>query len=350
MKVAQVSPLVESVPPKAYGGTERVVHYLTEELVRQGHEVTLFASGDSQTSARLRPVVPEALRLASQPSDPMAWHLLQIAAVADSADAFDIVHFHTDFLHFPLWRRLNTPQVTTMHGRLDLPHLWAIFSEFRDMPVISISDSQRAPLRMAQWVSTIHNGVPSDVYDFQARPGDYLAFLGRISPEKGIESAMDIAERAQLPLKIAAKVDPVDQAYFEQRIRRRLNHPLIEYVGEVDEQGKNAFLGGALAVLLPVAWPEPFGLVMIEAMACGTPVVAYRRGSIPEVMVDGQTGYIVSGLEEAVAAVGRIGAIDRHACRRCFENRFTSRRMAQDYLQVYSALIEVGHVARRAVN
>jgi len=336
VRIAQVSPLFESVPPRTYGGTERVVHYLTEELVHQGHKVVLFASGDSQTRAELRPVVPEALRLAEQRRDPVAWGALQLAAVAREAGDFDIVHFHTDFLHFPLWRHLRTPQITTLHGRLDLPDLQAVYAEFSDMPVVSISNAQRAPLPMANWVATVYNGVPEDLYDFQPRAGDYLAFLGRMSPEKGAESAIDIARRVGMPLKMAAKVDPVDQAYFDARIRPWLEHPLIDYVGEVDEPAKNALLGSAAALLLPIAWPEPFGLVMIEAMACGTPVIAYRRGSVPEVVRDGVTGWIVDGLDEAVAAVQRIESIDRAACRRHFESRFSARRMAEDYLRVYA--------------
>ena len=340
MKIAQVSPLFESVPPRAYGGTERVVHYLTEELVREGHHVTLFASGDSQTSAELRAVVPEALRLARERRDPTAWHTLLLAAVAREAADFDIIHFHTDFLHFPLWRHLATPQVTTLHGRLDLPDLQAVYAEFHDMPVVSISNAQRTPLPGANWVATVYNGVPEHLYDFQPRVGDYLVFLGRISPEKGVETAIHIALRTGMPLKIAAKIDAVDQAYFNERIRARLNHPLIEYVGEVDERGKNALLGGAWALLTPIAWPEPFGLVMIEAMACGTPVIAFRRGSVPEVMADGVTGYIVSNASEAVAATERIEAIDRRACRQYFERRFTARHMAENYLRVYTGLIE----------
>ena len=349
MKIAQVSPLFESVPPRTYGGTERVVHYLTEELVRQGHAVTLFASGDSQTRAELRAVVPEALRLSQQRRDPTAWGMLQLAAVAREAENFDIIHFHTDFLHFPLWRHLHTPQVTTLHGRLDLPDLQAVYREFTDMPVVSISNAQRTPLPMANWVATVYNGVPEDLYNFQPNPGDYLAFLGRMSPEKGAETAIEIARRVGIPLKMAAKVDPVDQAYFDARIRPWLDHPLIEYVGEVDERGKNALLGGALALLLPIAWPEPFGLVMIEAMACGTPVIAYRRGSVPEVMNDGVTGAIVDGLDEAVAAVERIDRIDRAACRRHFEARFSARRMAEDYLRVYTSRLSSGEAPQLAV-
>ena len=339
MNIAQVSPLYESVPPRTYGGTERVVHYLTEELVGLGHAVTLFASGDSRTRARLRPIVPEALRLARQKRDPTAWHTLLLATVAREAEEFDFVHFHTDFLHFPLWRERRTPHVTTLHGRLDLPDLQAVYTEFRDMPVVSISNAQRAPLPQANWVATVPNGVPADLYDFQPDGGDYLAFLGRISPEKGAEAAIDISLRSGIPLKIAAKVDPVDQDYFEERIRPRLKHPLIEFIGEVDEVGKNRLLGGAWALILPIAWPEPFGLVMIEAMACGTPVIAYRRGSVPEVVVDGVSGYIVSSELEAVRAVAEVEAIDRRACRECFEQRFTSRRMAEGYLDVYQQLI-----------
>ncbi len=339
MKIAQVAPLIESVPPKTYGGTERVIHYLTDELVRHGHKVTLFASGDSQTCAELRPCVTEALRLATKDRDPMAWHILQLAAVAREADDFDIIHFHTDFYHFPLWRHINATQVTTLHCRLDLPDLQAVFSEFHEMPVVSISNMQRAPLPMAHWVGTVYNGIPTELYDFQARSGDYLVFLGRFSPNKGPETAMDIAQRVGMPLKMAAKLDPMDQAYFDERIRPRLSHPLIEYVGEVDERGKNKLLGGAWALLLPIAWPEPFGLVMIESMACGTPIVAYQRGSVPEVMKDGTTGYIVSNVDAAVAAVGQIKEIDRLACRRYFEARFSAQRMAERYLEVYHRMI-----------
>lgn len=342
MRIAQVSPLFESVPPRTYGGTERVVHYLTEELVRQGHEVTLFASGDSRTSAELRAVVPEALRLGRERRDPAAWQALQLAAVAREASGFDIVHFHTDFLHFPLWRQMAVPQLTTLHGRLDLPDLVPVYREFGEMAVVSIADHQRRPLPMARWMGTVYNGIPETLYTFEPQPGDYLAFLGRISPEKGAENAIDIALQAGLPLKMAAKVDPVDQAYFDARIRPWLDHPLIEFIGEVDERGKNALLGGARALLFPIAWPEPFGLVMIEAMACGTPVIAYPHGSVPEVMDDGVTGYIVNGPAAAVAAVERLDAIDRAACRRHFEARFSARRMADGYLALYRRILEAG--------
>lgn len=339
MKIAQVAPLHESVPPKAYGGTERVVHYLTEALVHQGHDVTLFASADSRTSAKLHAIVPEALRLAPEKHEPLAWHMLELAQVSGMADSFDIIHFHTDYLHFPLWRKMRTPHVTTLHGRLDLPDLKPLFTEFRDMPVVSIANHQREPLPMACWTGTVYNGIPVDFYDFQADAGDYLAFLGRISPEKGAEAAIEIALRAEMPLKMAAKIDPVDREYFEARIRHRLNHPLIEFIGEVDEQGKNELLGGAKALIFPIAWPEPFGLVMIEAMACGTPIIAYRRGSVAEVMNDGVTGYIVDSEEEAVAAIARIGQIDRGRCRNYFEERFCADRMARNYVGVYQKLM-----------
>jgi glycosyltransferase involved in cell wall biosynthesis len=346
MKIAQVAPLHESVPPRTYGGAERVVHYLTEELVRQGHEVTLFASGDSQTCAELHPVVPEALRLGCEARDPALCHTLQLGALTRSLGAFDIVHFHVDYLHFPLSRLLPLPHVTTLHNRLDLPLLPALFGEFGDVPVVSISDAQRGPLPMAGWAGTVHNGLPETLYRFEPRPaGDYLAFLGRFSPVKGAETAIDIALRSGLPLKMAAKLDPGDQAYFDARIRPHLRHPLIEYVGEVDDEGKSDLLGGARALLFPIVWPEPFGLVMVEAMACGTPVVAFRQGAVPEVMADGVSGYVVDDLAEAVAAVERIDRIDRTGCRAHFETRFSARRMAEGYLAVYRRQIE----ARRAL-
>jgi len=338
MKIAQISPLFESVPPKTYGGTERVVHYLTEELVNQGHDVTLYASGDSVTNANLRSIIPEALRLSTTQREPAAWHTLQLADVAKHCDQYDIVHFHTDFLHFPLWRCMRTPQLSTLHGRLDLPDLHPVYNEFSDMQVVSISNSQRNPMLQACWAGTVYNGIPENLYDYQSTPGEYLAFLGRISPEKGIIDAIQIAIKIGMPLKIAAKVDPVDQHYFDQLIEPMLHHPLIEYIGEVDEAGKNELLGGAYATLLPINWPEPFGLVMIESFACGTPVVAYRRGSVPEVMVDQKTGFVVNNQEEAIAAIKKIDLIKRSDCRMHFEANFTSHRMADDYLYIYSAL------------
>ncbi|HWO99962.1 MAG TPA: glycosyltransferase family 4 protein [Methylococcus sp.] len=338
MKIAQIAPLFESVPPRTYGGTERVVHYLTEELVRQGHQVTLFASGDSQTSAELWPTIPEALRLAGEHRSLLAWHMLQLDTVARTAADFDILHFHTDFWHFLLWRHMDQPQLTTLHGRLDFPGLQPIFDRFQDMAVVSISHHQRAPLPRARWVGTVYNGLPENQYRFRAQPGDYLVFLGRFSPEKGPETAIEIAIRAGIPLKMAARVQWFDRQYFEQRIKPKLQHPGIEYLGEVDERGKNELLGGALALLFPIDWPEPFGLVMIEAMACGTPVIAYPRGAVPEVMQDGVTGYIVDSVEAAVGALDRIEAIDRAACRRHFEQHFSARRMAERYVQIYRRL------------
>jgi glycosyltransferase involved in cell wall biosynthesis len=342
MRIAQIAPLFESVPPRAYGGTERVVHYLTEELMRQGHEVVLYASGDSRTRAQLRAIVPDALRLAGEKTEPLIWQVLQLAAVAREAGQFDVLHFHTDFLHFPLSRQLGAAQLSTLHGRLDLSALQPVFSEFSDMPLVSISADQRRPLPTARWIATIHNGLPENLYDFQPRGGDYLAFLGRMSPEKGPETAIDIAHRAGIPLRMAAKIDPLDRDYFDARVRPLLRPPFIEFLGEIDERGKNELLGGALALLFPVDWPEPFGLAMIEALACGTPVIAYRRGSVPEIVRDGVTGYIVDGAEAAVAALRCIGGIRRQACRRDFEERFSARRMAGGYLAAYRQLITGG--------
>lgn len=337
MKIAQVSPLVESVPPKLYGGSERIVSFLTEELVRQGHEVVLFASGDSETAAELVPCCPRALRLA-QVGDPMVYNVLQLEQVRRRAHDFDLLHFHTDYLHFPLMRGVARPTLTTMHGRLDLPHYPTLFSEFDDMPLVSISENQRGFL-FARWVATVHHGLPETLYAFNdSGDGGYLAFLGRICPEKRLDRAVEIAKRAGLELKIAAKVDLVDQAYFEDEIRPLLDEPRIEFVGEIGEHKKQRFLGGAKAVLFPIDWPEPFGLVMIEAMACGTPVIAWRCGSVPEVIDDGVTGFIVDSIDEALTAVDRSGSLDRLAVRSRFEERFTVERMARDYLRVYETL------------
>lgn len=342
MRIAQIAPLFESVPPRMYGGTERVVHYLTEELIRQGHDVVLYASGDSRTHAQLRAVVPDALRLAGKQTEPLIWQVLQLAAVAREAGQFDVLHFHTDFLHFPLSRQLGAAQLTTLHGRLDLSVLQPVFAEFRDMPLISISAHQRRPLPMARWLDTVYNGLPETLYDFQPRTGDYLAFLGRMSPEKGPETAIEIAHRSGIPLRMAAKIDALDRDYFEARVRPLLQPPFIEFLGEIDERGKNELLGGALALLFPVDWPEPFGLAMVEAMACGTPVIAYRRGSVPEIIGDGVTGYIVDDAAAAVDALQRIHLIDRRACRHHFEERFSARRMAEGYLAAYAQLIAGG--------
>jgi glycosyltransferase involved in cell wall biosynthesis len=338
MRIAQVSPLYESVPPKYYGGTERVVSYLTEELVRQGHDVTLFASGDSRTTARLVAGSPRSLRLDSQCIDQLAHHVTMLEAVMARAGTFDVIHYHVDYLHFPLSRRTPTPQLTTLHGRLDLPDLVPLYLEFSDMPVVSISDAQRAPLAHANWLGTVHHGLPSDLYAYQPGPGQYLAFLGRISPEKRLDRAIRIAQRAGLPLKIAAKVDKVDSDYFKASIVPLLDGRDIEYVGEITEQEKGAFLGGALALLFPIEWPEPFGLVMIEAMACGTPVIAYRRGSVPEVLEDGVTGFLVETCAEAVRAVARVPTMSRQMCRETFLRRFSAKRMADEYVALYGQL------------
>jgi glycosyltransferase involved in cell wall biosynthesis len=338
MRIAQVAPLIEAVPPQFYGGTERVVSYLTEELVRMGHEVTLFASGDSRTAARLVAGVPKALRLAGiHAAEP--YHLLLADQVLERAPEFDVVHFHLDYLHLPLARRASVAAVTTMHGRLDLPEVEAVFRRFDDAPIVSISDAQREPLPVANWVATVHHGLPRDLHGFRPRPGDYLAFLGRISPEKGIDAAVEIARRAGVRLRIAAKVDRADREYFEGRIAKLLAQPEVEYVGEIGDADKGEFLGNAIGLLFPVDWPEPFGLVMIEAMACGTPVIAFRRGSVPEVIDDGVTGFVVDDVPSAVGAVRRLGSIDRRHCRDEFERRFSAERMARDYLAVYARLI-----------
>ncbi len=349
MKIAQVSPLVESVPPKLYGGSERVVSYLTEELVRQGHDVTLFASGDSRTRAELVPIVPEALRLSKVHDSPEIHTILMVEAVCKRASDFDIIHFHLDTLHFPLTRRMERPSVTTLHGRLDLPDLAPLFDEYRDIPVISISNSQRRPLPQANWQATVYNGVPESHFTFQPRPGQYLAFLGRISPEKRADRAIEIARRAGIPLRIAAKVDKVDEQYFNERIKPLLRDPLIEFIGEIDEREKDAFLGEARALLLPIDWPEPFGLVMIEAMACGTPVIAYGHGAVPEVIDEGKTGYMVHDIDGAVRAVERLDAIGRQTCRETFERRFSASRMARDYVKVYHNMIHEREPLPRAV-
>jgi len=338
MKIAQVAPLYESVPPKLYGGTERVVSYLTEELVRQGHDVTLFASGDSITRAELVPIVETALRLGKL-ENPLAYYVLLMGEISKRAYEFDIIHYHIDFLHFPFSRILDTPQLTTLHGRLDVPILQPIYRNFSDMPVVSISNHQRAPLPNANWAGTVYNGVPAETYTFTPESGNYLACLGRISPEKGIEDAIEIAIRSGMELKIAAKIDKVDKEYFRNDIKPLLDHPLIEYIGEINETEKNDFLGNAYALLFPINWPEPFGLVMIEAMACGTPVIAFRRGSVPEVMHHGETGFIVNNVNEAIEAVEKIPTISRHCCRYIFETRFSTQHMAEDYLKAYNNLI-----------
>jgi glycosyltransferase involved in cell wall biosynthesis len=341
MKIAQVSPLWESVPPKLYGGTERVVSYITEELVRQGHEVTLFASGDSQTNAHLKPACPHALRLHTgllNRDAPMI--LMQEQALGTDADQFDIIHSHLDFLSFPMSRRCPTPVLTTLHGRLDLPELVPIFKEYTDMQLVSISNAQRLPLPHANWQATVYHGLP-DLYPFHPHSGSYLAYLGRICPEKRPDHAIEIAKRVGIPLRIAAKVDPVDREYFETQIVPLLDHPLIEFVGEIGDAEKADFLGDAAAVLCTYDWPEPFGIVLIEALACGTPVFAYRRGSIPEIVEDGVTGFICESLEDMVAKIDRLPLIHRQRCRQSFESRFTVERMVRDYLAVYERMVTV---------
>jgi glycosyltransferase involved in cell wall biosynthesis len=339
MRIAQVSPLWESVPPKLYGGTERIVSYLTEELVRQGHDVTLFASGDSITSARLEPICPRALRLSSgifNRDAPMT--MLMEQALGKPSD-FDIVHSHLDFLGFPLARRNTTPTVTTFHGRLDLPELQPVFREYAEMPMVSISNAQRKPVSWANWQATVYHGLPRNLYTLHPNPGGYLAFLGRIALEKRLDHAIEIAKRVGIPLRIAAKVDPMDQEYFHRTIEPLLADPLIEYLGEITDAEKDDFLGQAMALVCPYDWPEPFGLVLIEALACGTPVLAYRRGSIPEIIENNTTGFVCEGLDEMTAAVKRIPEIDRQRCRRAFEQQFSAERMAQDYLRVYEQVL-----------
>ncbi len=335
MKIAQISPLYESVPPQCYGGTERVVSYLTEELVRQGHDVTLFASADSCTSAKLVPACRRALRLDKRYVDQTVPHILLVEQVYQQASNFDVIHSHIDYLTFPVIRqRPEVALLTTLHGRLDLEELAPLYREFCDVPVISISDSQRKPLPWVNWQGTVYHGLPSQLYSYKPDGGDYLAFVGRISVEKRVDLAIEIAVKAGIPLKIAAKVDKADLEYF-QTIKHLLDHPLIEYIGEIGEKQKNDFMGNALALLFPIDWPEPFGLVMVEAMACGTPVIARRCGSVPEIIDDGITGFIVDSIDEAVEAVRKVASLSRQHCRQVFEERFTAERMAHDYLRIY---------------
>jgi glycosyltransferase involved in cell wall biosynthesis len=315
------------------------VSYLTEELVRLGHHVTLFASGDSITDAQLVACCRRSLRLDKSCEDSLAHHIVMLGKVFESASRFDIIHFHIDYLHFPTSRRCETPNLTTLHGRLDIPDLLPIYQGYRDMPVISISNAQRGPLPFANWQGTVYHGLPKDLYAFREEAGDYLAFLGRISPEKRVDRAIEIARRVGMRLKIAAKVDKADKEYFEATIKPLLNDPLVEYVGEIGEAEKDKFLGNAYALLFPIDWPEPFGLVMIEAMACGTPVIAYRGGSVAEIVEASLNGFIVDDIEGAVQAVEQVAHIDRKQCRNFFEERFTATRMANDYLAIYEKLI-----------
>ncbi|HST74931.1 MAG TPA: glycosyltransferase family 4 protein [Acetobacteraceae bacterium] len=338
MRIAQIAPLHEAVPPKLYGGTERVVSFLTEELVALGHDVTLFASGDSRTDATLEAVWPRALRLDPGVRDPVALHMLMMEAVRQRVEEFDVLHFHLDYWSFSLFSRQSVPFVTTLHGRLDLPELQPVFATFPQTPVISISDAQRRPLPQARFIATVPHGLPETLLTPQPVKPEYLAFLGRICPEKCPDRAIRIARRCGIPLKIAAKVDRVDQEYFEHVIRPLLDGPGVEMVGEINDAEKPAFLSGATALLMPIDWPEPFGLVMIEAMACGTPVIAFNRGSVPEVIDDGVSGFIVEDETGAVAAIRRIENLSREGVRERFESRFTARRMAMDYLAIYREL------------
>jgi glycosyltransferase involved in cell wall biosynthesis len=349
MKIAQVAPLAERCPPRLYGGTERIVSYLTEELVRQGHDVTLFASGDSRTAARLVRCSDMALRLNPAVKDPLPYHLVMLDEVRRRADDFDVIHFHIDLLHFPLIGAFADRTVTTLHGRLDLPDLKPFYAAFPEIPLVSISDSQRRPMPAVNWAATVPHGLPRELLPFSPRAnGGYLAFLGRISPEKRPDRAIEIAARAGLPLKIAAKVDKVDRAYWDMVIAPLVaRHNNVEFVGEINDAEKASFLGNARALLFPIDWPEPFGLVMIEAMACGTPIIAWNCGSVSEVVDDGVTGFIVGDEAEAVAAIKRVAALDRAKVRAAFEQRFTVERMAEDYLAVYRSLAGVRRDAAR---
>lgn len=342
MRIAQVAPLTEAVPPKLYGGTERVVHWLTEELVAQGHDVTLFASGDSQTTAKLDAGWPKALRLDGSVRDPNALHMEMLERVRRKCDdgEFDILHLHLDYYPFSLFSRQPTPFVTTLHGRLDLPEHQPTFTTFSKIPVISISDAQRRPVPQANFIKTIYHGLPETLLTPQDVKPSYLAVLGRIAPEKGVDRAIKIAIRAGIPLKIAAKVDRADEEYYEAVVKPLMDHPLVEFIGEISDREKPEFLSGAHGLLLPIDWPEPFGLVMIEAMACGAPVIAYNRGSVPEIIDQGLTGFIVEDELSAVNAVGRLADMDRRAIRKHFEKRFSARRMAEDYVEAYRSQME----------
>jgi glycosyltransferase involved in cell wall biosynthesis len=336
LRIAQVAPLFERLPPQLYGGTERVVSYLTEDLVRQGHAVTLFASGDSVTAAQLIPVCDRAIRLNPARPDPFAMHALMLERVSRHAGAFDVIHFHTDGLHLPVTRRFaSVCSVTTLHGRLDVPGLEGLYREFSEQPLISISDAQRRPLAGANWIATVYHGLPPQIHTATETPGRYLAFLGRITPEKGIERAIAIAHRSGIPLKIAAKIDRADREYFTAEIDRLIDGSLVEFVGEITEVEKTRFLGDAIALLFPIDWPEPFGLAMIEAMACGTPIIGFRRGSVPEIIDEGVTGFVVDDVDAAVECVVRVPGLSRKRCRERFEQRFQVERMSKDYCKAY---------------
>jgi glycosyltransferase involved in cell wall biosynthesis len=340
MRIAQVAPLYERVPPTTYGGTERVVSYLTEELVKLGHDVTLYASGDSRTAATLVPARVRSIRTDARCEDPLACHLMMLEEVTRAAREFDVVHFHTGFLHFSVARRLACAHVTTLHGRLDVADLPPLFEEFLDVPLVSISNAQRRPLPRASWHRTVYHGIPSTLLPFSPKSRGYLAFVGRISPEKRPDRAIEIARHAGLPLKIAAKVDNADRKYFTDVIEPMLATPNVEYIGEVDESHKANLLGGAQALLFPIDWPEPFGMVLIEAMACGTPIIAWDHGSVPEIIEHGRNGYVVNSIRDATAAVVESVSLDRAECRAIFDAKFTAARMAHDYVTIYEKLLE----------
>jgi glycosyltransferase involved in cell wall biosynthesis len=340
MRIAQIAPLTEAVPPKLYGGTERVVSWLTEELMSLGHDVTLFASGDSQTSAKLEAIWPRALRLDGSVRDPNALHMTMLERVYQRSSEFDVLHFHLDYYPFSLFSRQPTPFVTTLHGRLDLPEHQPTFDTFCNAPVVSISNSQRRPLPQAHWVRTVLHGLPEKLLTPRPVKPAYLAFLGRIAPEKGIDRAIRIAQHCGIPLKVAAKVDRADRDYYDEQIKPLLESSNVEFIGEINDAQKPEFLSAAIALLVPIDWPEPFGLVMIEAMACGTPVIAFNRGSVPEIIDEGVTGFIVEDINGAIGAVDRLDQLSREKIRRHFVQRFTARRMAQDYLSVYRSLAE----------
>jgi glycosyltransferase involved in cell wall biosynthesis len=338
MRIAQVAPLFESVPPKLYGGTERIVHYLTEELVQLGHDVTLYASGDSRTSARLVSGCARSLRLDQTSVDDVAHHVKMLDQLARDHARYDVVHFHIDYLHFVVSRVLGFPQLTTLHGRLDIPDLQPLYDQFPDMPVVSISDAQRKPLPQANFIGTVLHGLPMDLLPFSPTPADYLLFMGRVSPEKRPDRAVDIARALNLPLRVAAKIAKHDQHYYEREIAPLFRDPLVTFQGEVADADKAALVGGARVLLFPIDWPEPFGLVMIEAMACGTPVVAFDHGSVREVIDDGVTGFIVSDMRQAVAATRKALTLDRRRIREVFERRFSARRMAEQYVALYETV------------
>ena len=338
MKIAHVAPLYESVPPKLYGGTERVVSYLTEELIDLGHDVTLFASGDSKTRATLISTLEVAIRLNPQHEDQLAPHIVQLQNLIEHAKDFDIIHFHNDYLHYPISENISIPHLTTLHGKLNIPELQLVYNTFKKQPVVSISNDQRIPVPQANFIGTVYHGLPIDLHKAGNGDGGYLAFLGRFSPEKGVKEAINWASLAGIPLKIAAKIDKADEKYFHSEIKPLLNNPIVEFIGEINEKEKTDFLGKAKALLFPIDWNEPFGLVLIEAMACGTPVIAYGKGSVPEVIENGKSGYIVGSTSEAVRMIHQLHTIPREKVRKTFEERFTSKRMAKDYLKLYEML------------